>query len=574
MGKNDTRKLNFDMKKLIWRTVIVLAITGLYLFITQYFMLISINLKSLEFWVMVMVLLGIWSIIFKVYSLCDEWNDDAHVIHIVYKVFIWATVACIAFIAVMAIGGSAIFHANEYADLITIEDGSIEEDIPEVLNDRLIIVDQKTAQKLGDRQLAYVPNSSYYDVDNEYNLVRMNDVYYRVSPLNFGGLTKAGKAGSIPAYVKVEAGNTENMQEANVVLFDEGMVYSPSAFWNKDLARHLHFTYPTYMFGKSIFEVSDDNVPYWVTPVETHTIWLFGGTVENTVVVTNAVTGECKEYAVSEAPEWIDHIYSVNYLMNRVGMHYKYQDGFFNAYFGKTGVYATSFAYRDNSEKKDDNEYTPFEGYNSVVAKNGEIYYYVGITPSNNAESNIGFVLVSPRTAEAKFYSVTGAEESSAQHAAEGLVQNLRYSASFPTIVQVNGKFAYFMLLKDNAGLIQRYAICNVENYAKVAEAETIEKAIAKYTGQEVSSKDETEVESNEIETRSVNGKVSRVESAEKDGNTYYFFTLESDENVYVSSIGNSSLQPMKLANGANVAITCYDSTEEGIVIVTGIQFR
>ena len=130
------------------------------------------------------------------------------------------------------------------------------------------------------------------------------------------------------------------------------------------------------------------------------------------------------------------------------------------------------------------------------------------------------------------------------------------------------------MSLKDNAGLVQRYAICNVENYSKVVEAETIEKAIAKYTGHEMVTTTDSDSDTPEIETRDVQGKVSRVETAEKDGNTYYFFTLESDENVYVSSIGNSSLQPMKLANGANVALTCYDSTEEDIVIVTVISFK
>ncbi len=574
MRKNDTNINKIDIGKIIRRTIITLVIVGLYLFITQYLLLCPINVKSVGFWFMCFGLLAILAIIFGIYTYNDDGYDDgaSKWLTISFYTFLVAAIVCIVVITITAIGGSTMFHAKEYSELIEIQEGSIEEDIPEVLNDKLIVVDQKTAQKLGDRQLAYIPNSTYYEVDDEYNLMCVNGEYFRVSPVNYGGLIKAGKAKSIPAYVQVKADNTENAQEANVVLFDESMVYSPSAYWSHDLSRHLHFTYPTYMFGKSFFEVDDTGTPYWVTPVKDNTIWLFGGTVEKSVVVTNAITGECEEYSNSDVPQWIDHVHSVDYLMNRISMHYKYRGGWWNAHFGKTEVYATSYDYR--SSKKDENEFTPFVGYNSIVGKDGQIYFYTGITPVNNAESNIGFVLVNPRTAEARFYSAMGAEESSAQSAAEGLVQNLRFSASFPTIVQINGKTAYFMSLKDNAGLVKRYAICNVENYSKVVEGETIEKAIAKYVGQEVKTTDETENDVPEIETRNVQGKVSRVETAEKDGNTYYFFTLESDENVYVSSIGNSSLQPMKLANGANVAIACYDSTEEGIVIVTEINFK
>ena len=100
---------------------------------------------------------------------------------------------------------------------------------------------------------------------------------------------------------------------------------------------------------------------------------------------------------------------------------------------------------------------------------------------ANNAETNIGFVLANPRTGEVCYYYCPGAEETSAMSAAEGLVQNLGYVSTFPTILNVDGEETYFMLLKDNAGLVQRYALCNIKNYAKVVEAETFEKALTLY---------------------------------------------------------------------------------------------
>ena len=492
-----------------------------------------------------------------------------------------AIVVLVLALIVIAIAGSPLINAHGYANLIDITDGDEENDIPDIETDVLVVVDQKTAEKLGDRQLAFVGNSTFYDVDNEYNLMQVNGTYYRISPINYGGFFKSNKAGSIPAYIQVEATTAGDAQSAKAIELDTPMVYSPSAYWSHDLERHLHATYPTYIFGESFFEVDDERVPYWITPVKTPSIGLFGGCLETRVVVTNAVTGECKEYLISETPEWVDHIHSVDYLLNLVKYHYNYQGGFWNSIFGKSNVFNTSYDYRSSRTDKDESTYTPFDGYNWVIGKNGKIYVYTGITPANSAETNTGFVLVDPRTSEAMFYEAAGAEESSAQHAAEGLVQDLRYSASFPTILDIGGEFAYFMSLKDNAGLVQRYALCNVKNYSKVVEAPTIEQAIAKYNGKNVNSTAGNDEDDGQEEVTSelyeLEGVVSRVETAEKNGNTYYYFTLHGDENIYVSSIANSSLQPFKFGQMERemvVAFTYYDSNESGVRIVTEISFK
>ncbi len=207
-NKNTERKL--DVRKAIIRTIIVLAIVGVYTFITQYFILVPINPMSVAFWVSTLVLLVILAIVFYVFHNNDydyrRYSDDYRGPRVAFVAGI-ATGAILLMLIVVGIGGSAIFHATQYANLINIEDSDASADIPDIEENELVIVDMKTAQKLGDRQLAYIPNSSYYDVDDEYNLVQVGDVYYRVSPVNYGGLFKASKAGNIPAYIQVEAIN-------------------------------------------------------------------------------------------------------------------------------------------------------------------------------------------------------------------------------------------------------------------------------------------------------------------------------------------------------------------------------
>lgn len=66
-------------------------------------------------------------------------------------------------------------------------------------------------------------------------------------------------------------------------------------------------------------------------------------------------------------------------------------------------------------------------------------------------------------------------------HAAEGEVQEKGYTASFPSLINVNGQATYIMVLKDSGGLVKRYALVNVEKYSLVATGVTQQEAMNAY---------------------------------------------------------------------------------------------
>lgn len=552
--------------------------------VLKYLFVPAINLHSAGFWCFVLVNLVILTIFSMIYNAIrkertDDW--DSNFSNITTWIVAGLVVLLLVVFFVASISSWQMFHASQYANLIEITEGKFDEDIVELNGSTdVIIVDQFVAQKLGDRTLGSIKNAGWYDANNEYNLIKIGGEEYRVSPIDYGGFFKYNKAKTqgIPGYILVNA----KTQEARFVELDEGMKYSPSAYWSYDLTRHLRNQYPSYIFGKSFFEVDDELAPYWVTSVKTSQVGLFGAKMTTSVIVTNAITGESQEYTIEKLPEWVDHVDSVDYLMEIVEYHYRYQNGWWNP--SHTGVFYTSYHYRKTSN--DENKYTPFIGYNSLVAKDGQVWFYTGLTPANVAETNVAVLLVSPRTGEVRSYEVNGAEESSAQAAAEGLVQNLKYSASFPTIVNIDGIETYFMLMKDDAGLVQRYALCNVAQYSKVVQAETLNEAIRSYKiklGMSVDDSSniasgslENEEVANDVETFDTTGVVTQVAQAEIGGYSYYYFMVDGMENVvFQSSIQNSNLQPLKLVEGARVTITYYDSqAESGVGIVTKIQFK
>lgn len=480
---------------------------------------------------------------------------------------------------ITSISGWKCAHAEQYANLIKIEEGDFAKDIPQMSNEA-VIVDMKTAQRLGDRTIGTIKHASWYEADDEYDLIEVDGEYYRISSIKYSGLFAYWKASSegIPGYILVNA----KTQDAKYVPLDEGMKYAPSAFFSHDLGRHLHKQHPDYMYGKSFFEIDDEGNPYWITGAGTATIGMRGAPMINTIVVTNAITGESEEYPVDEVPDWVDHAYGVDYMMTRINWHYRYQEGWWNP--SKTNMYRTAYYYKSKKSSDEENEFTPFDGYNSMVDSEGKIWFNSGITPANAAETNVGFILISPKTGQVKFYKAEGAEESSAQGAAEGLVQNLGYSASFPNMVNVDGIATYFMVLKDNAGLVQRYALCNVEQYAKVVQAESIEEALKLYrqkmnltTVEEKEEPDLTAVEHGEPlvekhDTKMTNGVVAEVTEAQIEGYTFYYFTIEENESIFMSSIQNSNLQPLKLKVGTEVTVMSYE--EKDVEIVTEITIK
>ena len=64
---------------------------------------------------------------------------------------------------------------------------------------------------------------------------------------------------------------------------------------------------------------------------------------------------------------------------------------------------------------------------------------------------------------------------------AEGEVQNLKYKATFPILINAGGHPTYFLSLKDDANLVKKYAFVSVENYQLVATGDSVAQAEQAY---------------------------------------------------------------------------------------------
>ena len=89
------------------------------------------------------------------------------------------------------------------------------------------------------------------------------------------------------------------------------------------------------------------------------------------------------------------------------------------------------------------------------------------------------------------------------------------------------------MALKDDAGLVKKYAMVNVQKYQWVAIGNTVDECIADYQDLLLSNG----IVENELppvkDTYTAEGKIASITEVVVEGNTHYFIILEGDDNIY-----------------------------------------
>ena len=460
-----------------------------------------------------------------------------------------------AVFVIYVVGGllsSVVIRSGAYAKLITVETGDFTQDIEEISFDQIPMLDRDSAEKLGDRKLGELADMvSQFEVADNYTQINYKGRPVRVTPLRYGDIFKwlNNRSAGLPAYLIIDMVT----QEVDVVRLPEGMHYTTAEHFSRNLYRHLRFQYPTYIFNEPTFEIDEEGTPYWVCSRIVKRIGLFGGTDIQGAVLVNAITGESQYY--TDIPTWVDGVYSAEIIMDQYDYYGTYQGGFINSLFGQKNVTVTT------------------EGYNYIAA-NDDVYVYTGVTSAGSDESNIGFILTNQRTKQTTFYSIAGAEEFSAMNSAEGVVQHLNYSATFPLLLNISNQPTYFMALKDYAGLVKMYAMVNVQQYQIVATGASVEECQSNYYKLLRQNKLDTgEAPILPADEDTVTGIVTALRSAVIDGTTMYYVTLDADNTVYCISAGEVE-KAILLNVGDRITITYEPDSMRDDLICTANAFE
>ena len=531
------------------RTLINLGVTLLFGLGYFYFELPALNFHAEEFYVFVFLLCAVYCVCAVLTSGLQGEGVKGY-FGFVKKQCTIPFLVLVALIAAIIIGGLTswvVIRAGSYSKLLSIKDGDFASEVEEISYNQIPMLDEDSAARLGSRKLGELADMvSQFEILPSYTQINYQGRPVRVTSLAYGDLVKwfTNRSAGLPAYLIIDMVT----QEAEVVRLDEGMKYTTAEHFGRYLPRHLRFHYPTYMFADPVFEINEEGEPYWVCPRMVKTIGLFGGADIQGAVLVNAVTGESQYY--EEVPNWVDHVYDANLIMEQYDYYGMYHNGFINSIFGQRDVTHTT------------------EGYN-YIAIGDDVYMYTGVTSVTSDQSNIGFILSNQRTKETHFYSVAGATEASAQASAMSQVQQMRYVATFPLLLNIADQPTYFMSLKGEDGLVKMYAMVNVQQYNIVETGSTVAECEANYRraladSGLISDGDAEAVPSDQEE---ISGAIAEIRTAVLDGNSYYFLRLEGQDTFYAV---NAAENPLAVILNAGDQVTIAYTAGEGGGILSG----
>lgn len=519
--------------------LIVILLAGLYYYVT----LPAVNIHSSDTWfglLIFIVILMVWYAVRKRFTRVTDVKESK----VLKSLFTIIVVLGIVYL-VGSVISSPIINARKYQKLMTVEQGAFTEDVEELSFDKIPLLDRDTAVLLGDRKMgSMVDMVSQFEVDDIYSQINYKDNPVRVSPLRYANLIKwfTNMRDGIPAYIRINMAT----QNTELVKLDQGMKYTTSDHLNRNIYRHLRFAHPTYIYGELSFEIDEDGVPYWIAPVKKFSIGLFGGETVGKVVLCNAITGETQTYDVKDVPQWVDRVYSADLLVQLFDYYGTLKHGFLNSVLSQKDCLSTT------------------DGYN-YLALDDDVWMYTGVTSVNGDQSNVGFVLANQRTMETKYYEVEGATESSAMSSAEGQVQNLKYSATFPLLLNISGEPTYFIALKDDAGLVKKYAMVNVQKYQIVAIGDSVSQCEENYLELLLSNGVKKEAEDTR-EVQTVTGKITKIAQAVIDGTSHYYLMLDSSEDIYDISVADF-LDVVRLETGETVTMEYKENGDSDLVL-------
>lgn len=495
-------------RKLLIAIVVILA-AGLYYYIA----LPAFNIHSSDTWFFIIFLLVMVAVIYAVRKKIGKAELRTSK---TMKFFGFAILGLGIIYLAGSLLSSPIVNAKKYQKLMKVEEGEFTEDIEELSFDKIPLLDKDTAEILGDRKMgSMVDMVSQFEADDIYSQINYQGNPVRVSPLKYANLIKwfTNRSNGIPAYIRINMAT----QSTELVKLDEGIKYTTSEHLNRNIYRHLRFAHPTYIYGELSFEIDEKGVPYWIAPVKKYNIGLFGGETVGKVVLCNAITGETKTYDIKDVPQWVDRAYSADLLVQLFDYYGTLKHGFFNSILSQKDCLKTT------------------DGYN-YLAQDDDVWMYTGVTSVNGDQSNVGFVLANQRTMETKYYKVEGATEASAMSSAEGQVQNLKYTATFPLLLNISDEPTYFIALKDDSGLVKKYAMVNVQKYQIVAIGDSVSQCEENYL-ELLFSNGVKEVEKDTREVKTITGKITKIAQGVIEGTSHYYLMLENSEDIFDASV-------------------------------------
>ncbi len=352
-----------------------------------------------------------------------------------------------------------------------------------------------------------------------------------------------------PGYVMISAENPDVQPIIVNLPENQKMRYMPSAFFGKNLERHLR---DNGYLGKGManfaLEIDDDGNPWWVVSIfEPQAMW-WAAKVTGAAIV-NPATGEIVFYPIGSVPHWVDRVVPGNYVSCYIDWWGEYVHGWWN-------TFPTFGSHLDMVESGD---------CNLIYGEGGEPEWVIDVTSASSADNSlVGLIYTNSRTGKSIYYKVSGGATNSAVLEAVDHNPQISFRKLFgadPQLYNVYGTMASVVPLFNESHAFQGVAIVPINNVQHVATGDNQYKALREYEklisdhGERVTLAAERVLKSAEYVVNRINSEVTST------GNLYYIYVLGMS-HLFTSSSGDSPKLPMTLP-GDQIKVEYYDSDRD-----------
>ncbi|MGM0865964.1 MAG: hypothetical protein ACQEWF_14945 [Bacillota bacterium] len=392
-----------------------------------------------------------------------------------------------------------------------------------------------------------VPNTSYYEL-GRLQIQKVNGEYVYIAPVEFSGFFKWFKGDETPGYFTLSATDSSS----NPKFIKEEMVYTPSAFFNKKIERHIRLNYPKQIFNGDVqLEIDDEGKPFYIRTFGEF-ISARNGFKAKGIVMVDPKSGDTKSYKIDEVPDFIDGAISPETVSLQNSYFGNYVQGFWNSRFGKSEV-------KLPSDEGTEANVSP------IFDENGDMYYFTDFTsPKEGVDSMLGYSLTNSRTGEATFYTGNLEESYMDSQGALQIIQKKfiekKWDGEMPVLYNFYGEASWLTPVLDANGFLQNYFIVSAANPEISAFANTPNQALKQYKtalqrgGGSVDG-------SSKSEEKQTNGTVVRFYKEKTGDYTVVSFLLDNGNNYIVSS--ENSLLAIYLKENDKVNVKYMDTGEE-----------
>jgi hypothetical protein len=535
------------------KKALIIIFIMLIAFMLFYFGLPVINYGFVKLPLLLLLLFGILFLFFFKFKV-DSKTHKTTVLSMPHKGLLYVMLVLFFYVTIVPLITSfKMFRSDSYKQLLgKVNKGEkITQHIAPIAIDKIRVVDEELAYLLGEKILGSQPALGSQVELGDFCIQKVQNELYWVAPLLHSGFFKWSKNfEGTTGYVMVSATNERDVKLVqNIGGKPLKIKFQPSAYFNSEIHRHAYLNgYMSIGLTDFTFEIDDEGNPFWVITKYDKTIG-FSGNNATGVLVVNAQNGVIQDYSIPNTPLWVDRIQPIDFIEDQLDDWGTLIHGYFN------------FSNEDKLQIT--------EGMTLVYGKDNKSYWYTGITSTGKDESSVGFVLVDTRTKETTFYKQGGATEFAAQSSAQGKVQEKEYIASMPIPYNINAIPTYVMTLKDKGGLVKMFAMVAISDYTIVGVGNTLRETLTSY-------KNVYNMADNKINPNATSNKkiiesvVTRIQNDVKNGNSFYYFTLQKSPTIYVGSSQISNELPVTVV-GDSIKIS-YDLDLEKVVDISSFR--